>query len=265
MSSSYFSRLRNAAHHGIQRSTIGQRGGLQDSVEVLLWQGKLLFGNSRLFHFKAFSSLSELHLLLRSGTVFEATSDSNLANQRKTLSVVGTLSRTFSIPSVSGPSLQACAYHVDHALSKPGVSSYVSQKAPEAARSLRAVLGDCHLDNLVSRRPHLSESIKNDGNFHGNRSFNSYRKDSVILKNQEQSNNCLFYGHFMYNSAKRRSNSNPCILSGLRDFHGSLSACYSAGTAPDVSFHNSQFEEQLSNSSVSSDEQYVLLQLMFSY
>ena len=263
MSSSYFSRLRNAARHGTQRSAIGQRGGLQDSVEVLLWQGKLLFGNSWLFHAKPFSSLTDLQVLLRPGTVLASRSDSNLANQGRTLSVVGTLSRTFSIPSVSGPSLQACAYHINPALSKPGVSSYVSQKTPMAVSSLRSVLDDYHLYNLVSRS-HLSVSIKNNGNCHGNRSFNSCRKATMILKNQEQPSNCLSYGHFMYNAAKRRSNSNPCILSGLRDFHGSLSACYSAGTAPDMSFHNSQLEEQLSNSSVSS-EQYVPVQLMFSY
>ncbi|XP_034675686.1 probable protein phosphatase 2C 55 isoform X1 [Vitis riparia] len=254
MSSSYFSRLRKAVHHGIQRSTIGQGGGLQDSVEVLLWRGKLLFGNSRLFHSKPFSSLSDLHVLLHPGTDFVARSDSHLANQRRTLSVVGTLSRAFSIPSVSGPSLQACAYHVDSALSKPGVFSYVSHKTPMAACSPRAVLGDCHLDNFISRRVHLPMSIKNGSNFHGNRGFNSCRKASMSLTIQEQSNNCLLYGYFIYNAAKRRSNYNPYIFSGLRDFHGSFSACYSAGTAPDMSFHNSQLEEQLANSSVSSEQ-----------
>ncbi|RVW50409.1 putative protein phosphatase 2C 55 [Vitis vinifera] len=225
---------------------------------------KTVVWNSRLFHSKPFSSLSDLHVLLHPGTDFVARSDSHLGNQRRTLSVVGTLSRAFSIPSVSGPSLQACAYHIDSALSKPGVFSYVSQKTPMAACSPRAVLGDCHLDNFISRHVHLSVSIKNGSNFHGNRGFNSCRKASMSLTIQEQSNNCLLYGYFIYNAAKRRSNSNPYILSGLRDFHGSLSACYSAGTAPDMSFHNSQLEEQLANSSVSS-EQYVLMRLMFSY
>ena len=41
----------------------------------------------------------------------------------------------------------------------------------------------------------------------------------------------------MNNAGKKRSNSNLYILSGLRDYHGSLSACHSAGITPDVPFH----------------------------
>ena len=50
-------------------------------MEVLPWRGKLLFGNSRLFHPKPFSSLSYLQVLLHHGTDFVASSDSHLANQ----------------------------------------------------------------------------------------------------------------------------------------------------------------------------------------
>ena len=38
-------------------------------MEVIPWRGKLLFGNSSLFHSKPFSSLSCLHVLLHLGTV----------------------------------------------------------------------------------------------------------------------------------------------------------------------------------------------------
>lgn len=260
MPSSYLSRLGNAVHHEIQRSGIGQGGGLQESIEFILGQGKLLCEKSRFFHSKPFSSLSDLHELLCPGTFLVARSYPHLADQKRTLSVVGTLSRTFSIPSVSGPSLQACAYHVDSGLSKPDVFSHVSQKTSMAARG---VLGDCHLYNLISRHAHLSAYAKHGSNLHDNTSFNRCRKASMSLKSQEQHNNGLLHGYFMYSASKRKSNAYPNNLSGLRHFHGSLAAHNAAGAATDVSFHSSQFDEQLANSPVSS-EQYVIMQ-PFSY
>ncbi|KAA8528629.1 hypothetical protein F0562_035984 [Nyssa sinensis] len=254
MSSNYFSRLRVAFWRGI--SVVGKEGGFVDSAEVLTGQGKLLFGNSRLFHSIPFSEYCDLHVLLRPGTVAAAQSNLNLVNRRRNLSVVGALSRTFSIPSVSGPSFQVCGYHIDRLLSEPGHLSFgiETQKPPMAVCGSRAVLGDCSLNNLTSRRGHLVASTNNGGICYGNRSFYRYRKASMNLRKKEQHNNYLLYGYFIYNVTKRRSNSFPYLGFGLMGFHSSSPICSSAGTAPDVSFDNSACEEQLANSEISSEQ-----------
>ena len=108
MPSNYISGLSTAFKREIQRSIAVQEGALQDRVGVLIGQGKLLFGSTRLFHLSPLSTFGDLHVLLRPGTVAAAQSNLNLVNRRRNLSVFEALSRTFSIPSVSGPSFQIC-------------------------------------------------------------------------------------------------------------------------------------------------------------
>ncbi|XP_057973263.1 probable protein phosphatase 2C 55 isoform X3 [Malania oleifera] len=255
MPSTYFSSLRTAVRCGTRRCFTGQEGGSQDSVEILLGQGKLLFGNSRLFH----STLANFNIFLRPGTIFAARSDS-VVNQRRNLSVVGALSRTFSIPSVSGPSFQVCGYHIDLLLSDPSDSSIGSrfQKAAMAASGSRSVLTDRYLDNLTLRRAQLATSTNNGSIFIGNNSFDRCRKVSMSLKDQEKPSSYVIYGYFTYNIYKRSFNSESYTGSGWRYFHGSSSACISAGTAPDVSFDNSAREEQLASSTVSSEQKILM-------
>jgi protein phosphatase PTC7 len=252
MPSTYFSRLRTA----IQRSIVGQEVRFQDSFDVVIGQGKSLFGSSRLFRSFSSSTHTELHELLRPGTVFAARSE--LVSRKRNISVVGALSRTLSIPSVSGPSFQTCAYHIDCAITEPEhfKVSIKFQNKPMAACGSRAVFGECSLDNLASRHKRLPLSTDSASIIYSNRSFESCRKASMSLKKHEQPNNSVIYGYFMYNAAKRWCNSHPYIGSGPRDFHSTSSTCFSAGTASDVSFDNSAREEQLAFSTDSS-EQYV--------
>lgn len=250
MPSTYFSRLGTA----IQRSIGGQEGRLQDSVDVVIGQGKSLFGTSRLFHSLSSSSPADLHVLLRPGTVFAARSE--LVSRRRNISVVGALSRTLSIPSVSGPSFQTCAYHIDCVLAKPGnltVSSKFLNKPMAASRS-SAAFGECSMDIVTSRRKHFPLPTSSASTFYDNRSFESCSKACMSLKNREQPPNSVIYGYFVYSAAKRWCSSHPFFGSGPRDFHSTSSACFSAGTAPDVSFDNSSREEELTNSSDSSEE-----------
>ncbi|KAA8537655.1 hypothetical protein F0562_027263 [Nyssa sinensis] len=254
MPSNYFSRLSGAFRRGI--SVVGQEGGLQDSFEILIGQGKLLFGNSRLFHSVPLSEYGDLHVLLRPGTVVAAQSNLHLVNRRRNISVVGALSRTFSIPSVSGPSFQVCGYHIDRLLSEP---SHLSlgieiQKTPMAVCGSRAVFGDCSLNSLTSRLGNFAVSTNNATTCYGSRSFDSCRKTSMSLRKKEQPDNYFLYGYFIYNVAKRRSNSIPHLGFGLLGYHSSSPASSSAETAPDVSFDNSAREEQLSSSAVSSEQ-----------
>lgn len=252
MPSAYFSRLRTA----IQRSIKGDEGGLQDSVDVFIGKGKSLFGNSRFLHLRSLPALSDLQALLQPGSLVAARLDSQLVNRKKNLSVVGAISRTFSIPSVSGPSFQVCGYHIDCLLSDPRqvLVGSMLQYRPMAA-SPRVLFGECY---TISRYGHLLPSTDSTWIIYNNRnrSFGSCHKTSMSLKNREQHNNNAICGYFIYEAGKRLRGSYPIKGSGLREFHSSSSICSSAGTAHDVSFDNSGGEEQLSNSADSSD-QYV--------
>ncbi|KAK2988742.1 hypothetical protein RJ640_021007 [Escallonia rubra] len=256
MTSNCLSRLRGAVRQGIQRSFSGVEGGIQDSVEVLLGQGKLLFGSSRLFHSGPLPYPGDFHVFLRPGTLAAAQSNLHLVNRKKNLSVVGALSRTFSIPSVSGPPFQVCGYHVDRLLSEPSHCSLGidTQKASMALSGSKGLAGDLSLNHPTYRRGHLRVPMNSSCASYVNRSFDSCRNASMSLRNKEQPNNNLLYGYFIYHVAKRRGNFIPSLAFGWRCFHVSSPACFSAGTAPDVSFDNPVREEQLSNSTDSSEQ-----------
>lgn len=245
MPSTNFSRLRTA----IQRSIVGQEVRLQDPFDVVIGQGKSLFGSSSLFRTLSSSTHTDLHALLRPGTVYAARSE--LVSRKRNISVFGALSRMLSIPSVSGPSFQVCAYHIDCALAEP-----VHLNKAMAACGSRAVLGECSLDNLASRHKRLPLTTDSSSIVYSNRGSESCRKASMSLKKREQPNDNVIYGYFICNAVKRWCISHPYTGSGPRDFHSTSSTCFSAGTAPDVSFDNSAREEQLANSTDSS-EQYV--------
>ncbi|KAK4599700.1 hypothetical protein RGQ29_009652 [Quercus rubra] len=243
MPSTNFSRLRTA----IQRSIVGQEVRLQDPFDVVIGQGKSLFGSSSLFRTLSSSTHTDLHALLRPGTVYAARSE--LVSRKRNISVVGALSRMLSIPSVSGPSFQVCAYHIDCALAEP-----VHLNKAMAACGSRAVLGECSLDNLASRHKRLPLTTDSSSIVYSNRGSESCRKASMSLKKREQPNDNVIYGYFICNAVKRWCISHPYTGSGPRDFHSTSSTCFSAGTAPDVSFDNSAREEQLANSTDSSEQ-----------
>ncbi|KAL6216121.1 hypothetical protein ACLB2K_009348 [Fragaria x ananassa] len=241
MPSSYWLKVRTA----VQRSIVGQEGVLQDSLDGLIGQGKLLFGNSRLFQSRPFSAVSDLQAFLPQGIVVAARSDS----QRKQISVVGEISRIISTPSVSGPSFQVCGYHIDSVLSDSG---QFRNKAMAFCGS-KALVGGCSPD--TSRRGLFSMLPESAGACYNNRSKSSvgFRKASMSLKNNGQPNTNATFGYFVYEVGKRWCNNFPLNGFGSREFHSS-STCFSAGTAQDVSFDNSAPEEQLSSSADSSDQ-----------
>lgn len=255
MPSTYFSRLRSAVQNEI-RSIVGQEGGLRDSTEILIGQVKSRYCNYRLFHSVRIFSLADIQALLRPGTVFAAQSDSLLVNRRRNISVVGALSRTFSVPSVSGPSFQVCGYHIDRALCDPSQLSDAGKlhNKQMAAYTPRAVIGQCFLENLTSRGGCLPFSTNNAGICYGSRSSRSCRNISMSLKKREQSADSPFYGYFVYNVMKKWCDFSPYIETGSRYFHSSSPACLSAGTAPDVTFENSAPEEQLETSTISPEQ-----------
>ncbi|KAK1555665.1 hypothetical protein Q3G72_029715 [Acer saccharum] len=209
-----------------------------------------------LFHSLRFSTLAELQVLLQPGTVLAARSDLLLANRKRNLSVVGAISRSFSVPSVSGPSFQVCGYHIDRAFSETSQLTVGSncQSRSMATCASRAVSGYFSVDSLTSRYGRRSLLTNNANISHGIRSIDSCLKVSMSLYNKEQPKNYMIHGYFLYNVAKRWCNFHPYVQSGLRGFHSSSPASFSAGTAPDVSFDTGSREEQLAGSAVSSEQ-----------
>ncbi|XP_039015650.1 probable protein phosphatase 2C 55 isoform X2 [Hibiscus syriacus] len=248
-----FWRLKSAVQSRIQRTECG----IQDSIEVLIGTGKLGFGNYRLFHSLGFSTLADLRGLLQTGTLLAARSDSLLANRRRNISVVGAVSRTISVPSVSGPAFQVCSYHIDSALADASqIPSSVRKllSKPMAASGSRVAIVGYLVDTEKLKHEHLSSSTSSADIFYSNKRLNSCIKARMSLKNHEKPNNSLIYGYFMYSAGKKWCNFNTFSGSGSRAFHSSLPSCLSAGTAPDVPFDNSASEEQVNNSSASSEE-----------
>ncbi|KAK6938792.1 PPM-type phosphatase-like domain, partial [Dillenia turbinata] len=259
MPSSYLCRARNAVKHGIRRSVVGGEGAFQDTVEVLFGQGRSLIGNTSFFHSTPLSNLTDLHVFLRPGTAFAAQPASYIVSQRRNLSVVGALSRAFSIPLVSGPAFQVCGYHIDCLLSEHSSSSLSSNKIQKAmaTSSSGTISGDCSLRNLTTLGKYNSPSIHTSGAIIGfsSRGSVSCRKACMKLKNQE-SNHHPVYGYFVYSFSKR-NNSNPFLGSGWGEFHSSSSVFSSTGTAPEMSFDNPGRDEQLAVSAISSDQKIV--------
>lgn len=257
----YFSRLRTAIQSGNCNRAIGGRDGeLLDSVEVLIWQGKFRLCNIRLFHSLRFSTLAELQVLLQPGTVLAARSDLLSANRKRNFSVVGVISRSFSVPSVSGPSFQVCGYHIDRVLFDTGQSTVGRnfQNRLMAGCAPRAVSGYLSVDRLTSRYGCRSLPSNSACMSHGIRSIDSCLKVSMSLYNKRQPKDYTIQGYLLYNVAKRWFNFSPDIQSSLRGFHSSSLASSSAGMAPDVSIDSGSREEQFTGSTDSS-EQYVFL------
>lgn len=251
MLSGKFSRLRTA----MQISIVGREGGVQDFLGVLIGQGKLLFNSSsRLFHSVNNSSCADLRVILRPGIALAASSE--LVEQRRSLSLVGTLSRTFSIPSLSGPSFKICGYHIGCAFSEPtqlSISRNLNGNSM-AAHLARTVVGQYCDDKLKSKGSHQSLSTKTDSNLCLGRSLENGRKLSMELKNPKQPDSRGLYGYFIYNVVKTWQRFNSYADSGSRDFHSESSTCL--WPSPDVPIDTSVREEQLTNSADSS-EQYV--------
>ncbi|KAK1554738.1 hypothetical protein Q3G72_016601 [Acer saccharum] len=165
-------------------------------------------------------------------------------------------STVFNACRVARPSFQVCGYHIDRAFSETSQLTVGSncQSRSMATCASRAVSGYFSVDSLTSRYGRRSLLTNNANISHGIRSIDSCLKVSMSLYNKEQPKNYMIHGYFLYNVAKRWCNFHPYVQSGLRGFHSSSPASFSAGTAPDVSFDTGSREEQLAGSAVSSEQ-----------
>ncbi|XP_010449755.1 PREDICTED: probable protein phosphatase 2C 55 [Camelina sativa] len=205
------------------------REGLQKQVKILIGLANLGFGSYRGLHSRFTNP---------NGFLEPASSDLLLINERRNLSVVGAVSRTFSVPSVSGPAFQVCGYHIDLLLSDP---SSLAQGKSMASLGSKSLFADRHSDLLVSKRFGVG-MVCGDGPNRG--------RISMRLRGKDHSEKSTIYAYFAYRGAKRWIYMNHQRKGlGFRGLHSSLSNRLSAGNAPDVSLDNSVTEEEVRDSS----------------
>lgn len=257
MPSAYFSRLNNTLQSAVLRPVRGLQG-LKDSLEHPLRRGRLLVGSSGVPFSLLFSTLGDVHLFLQSGTNIAATVPT-VANQQRTLSIIGALSRTFSVPSVSGPSCQVFVYHIDHPYAgstQNSLNNLLQRRSMAACGSLstRTELGTQHVEKLALKNGQLSNFVTLPDISHSNRSLDNCSKARMSLRNRNSCSRSSMYGYFLFDATRRTWMSNQFNALLARDFHGSCLALHSAGAAPDVSFDGSVREDQPENSVVVSDQ-----------
>lgn len=257
MPSAYFSRLNNTLQSAVLRPVRGLQG-LKDSLEHPLRRGRLLVGNSGVPLSLLFSTLGDVHLFLQSGTNIAATVPT-VANQHRTLSIIGALSRTFSVPSVSGPSCQVFVYHIDHLYAgstQNSLNNLLQRRSMAAYGSLstRTELGTQHVEKLALKNGQLSNFVTLPDISRSNRSLDNCSKARMSLTNRNSCSRSSMYGYFLFDATRRTWMSNQFNALLARDFHGSCLALHSAGAAPDVSFDGSVREDQPENSVVVSDQ-----------
>ncbi|ESQ55781.1 hypothetical protein EUTSA_v10025106mg [Eutrema salsugineum] len=203
------------------------REGLQKQVKILIGLGNLGFGGYRGIHSRFTNP---------NGFLEPASSDLLVVNERRNLSVVGAVSRTFSVPSVSGPAFQVCGYHIDLLVSDPVKKAPCESMASFGSKSLFV---DRHFDPLVSKR--YAGVIYGDG---------GGRISMRLRGGRDHRENSTVYGYFAYRAAKKWISLNTQNKGyGFRGLHSSLFNRFSAGNAPDVSFDNSATEEQVKDPS----------------
>ncbi|CAI0463873.1 unnamed protein product [Linum tenue] len=246
MPSANFSKLRAAVQNGIQRSFVGPENRVQESIDILIGQSKFHFCNYKLLHTVRIASLTDLQLLWRPGIVSTAGADSLVVNRERNISVVGALSRTFSVPSVSGPSYQVAGYHIDRAVCDTGaISAGKKLKNSNMAASVqRSFLGESLLESLTSKKgSRLPCSTRSENIAFGNRSF---KMASMSSRSSEQcSSNSPVYGYLAYHAANKWLGVSSNIEMAVRHFHSSSSSCFSAGSASNVNYESSNREERL--------------------
>ncbi|KAG9455352.1 hypothetical protein H6P81_008256 [Aristolochia fimbriata] len=247
MPSAYFSRLNT-----VLRSKTGHLG-LENSVEYLFGQIKL-FGKSSSPFSRPLSTLVSANLFSRS-TTGSLRSDPCVVDQERALSVVGALSRAFSIPSVSGPSCQVCLHHVDSTLLGSHQSTLINQVQREmvtcGSLSAQTELAAHSLESVASNGKRQSNFGDRANLSYRHKSPQCYGKTSMNLRNREPCRRKFLYGLFLFNSHETGWNSGFFTAQGAKNVHSSSFSQQSAGAAPDVSFDGSAREEQLANANTS--------------
>ncbi|XP_008786118.2 probable protein phosphatase 2C 55 isoform X2 [Phoenix dactylifera] len=233
--------------------------GLQASSEFLLGRGQnFLFGNTLSFPSQPFSTLGH-SIDQPPQSSFTVLRNFITGDRRKGPSfLIGTLSRTFSVLSVTGPSSQPCLHNTDPLPSEPNqrfACSLVQRNIMSACNSLlgRAELGARHLENMSSSGQILNSAMR-AVICYSYKGLDHCRRISGSLRNRQPWGTNMVYRCFWSNATGTSWKSNFSLEPGVQDFQSQCTVPYSAGAAPDVSLDETSQEEQFENLAVPFDQ-----------
>lgn len=209
---------------------------------------------SKLFRFSV-----ELLYRQRHSGLFQSHSFSSLvdcirafsSNDRPTAeSIVGTFYRMVSVPSLTGASWYSCIHNVGRLVSESTRSSSCVLFERNMAFSCNSLPGGAEWVTHHQNRKMLGSFLSFDAYFsHGN--FDYCSRSCKTLRIQELSNSTAVYRH-IWSSAIGES-FNLFSPNGIKVLSSSFFTSFSTGAASDMSLGGSPQEEQLDNSSSSSD------------
>ncbi|XP_018676934.2 probable protein phosphatase 2C 55 isoform X2 [Musa acuminata AAA Group] len=209
---------------------------------------------SKLFRFSV-----ELLYRQRHSGLFQSHSFSSLvdcirafsSNDRPTAeSIVGTFYRMISVPSLTGASWYSCIHNVGRLVSESTRSSSCVLFERNMAFSCNSLPGGAEWVTHHQNRKMLGSFLSFDAYFsHGN--FDYCSRSCKTLRIQELSNSTAVYRH-IWSSAIGES-FNLFSPNGIKVLSSSFFTSFSTGAASDMSLGGSPQEEQLDNSSSSSD------------
>uniref|UniRef100_A0A7N0UMF9 Protein phosphatase n=1 Tax=Kalanchoe fedtschenkoi TaxID=63787 RepID=A0A7N0UMF9_KALFE len=253
----YFSKLTALAQHGNH----GRDTALKALIGFITEQGKIVLGNSRFFYSIPAAALTELRSASRNGSSFIAKSD---PNQRMSPSIVGAISRTMSIPSVSGQSYQVFGYHIDQlvgdvvglSISPKGI---ILANANDITCARKAMLINSFVNSLTAKSGNMPVSVSHGNILCHNQHSGCFRRQHVSSMRQEVSAINLVHKQMVFNAAVRIGVRNSCSCGGFRGFHTSTFASVFAGAASEASLDNN-FSGDVTGSPAASSEQSIPLE-----
>ncbi|KAF4350281.1 hypothetical protein CsatB_024548 [Cannabis sativa] len=127
-----------------------------------------------------------------------------------------------------------------------------------AASNSKSLFGDVYVDDVISSCGNGLELTKPTGVFFNDKTRTSCQRASLSFRRMELSNSQqLTCSHFLADVTRKNCNTNVVVGPQLRNIHTSSLACYAAGAAHDVSFDGGSRDEQLSNTTISSEQTLV--------
>ncbi|KAH0458686.1 hypothetical protein IEQ34_011500 [Dendrobium chrysotoxum] len=182
-------------------------------------------------------------------------------DQRATFSFMGTLSRTFSVPSITGPHCQSCIYHVETPSSVPTKMSLFSSFQ-------RNIMGACHhmlngsesvsqnFGIAVRKSGHSQKSMIRSGIFYSYKCFDYCRSMSRSLDSQE-----LWFMREVLSPRSGASRNSwkhgQCMEQSAKNFQLLHIHPYSVSAAQNAFFDGAPQDEQVKNYMVDPDRKFV--------
>ncbi|THU55812.1 hypothetical protein C4D60_Mb11t10550 [Musa balbisiana] len=171
-------------------------------------------------------------------------------------SIVGTFYRMISVPSLTGASWYSCIHNVGRLVSDSTQSSSCVLFERNMAFSCNSLPGGAEWVAHHQNRKMLGSFLSFDAYFsHGN--FDYCSRSFKTLRIQEVSNSTAVYRH-IWSSAIGES-FNLFSPNGIKVLSSSFFTSFSTGAASDMSLGGSPREEELDNSSSSSDSDHIKL------